>query len=800
MLLLSELRFAFRRLGRTPFFACCSVAAIAMVIALNTTVFALLEGALHPVSPIPEPERLWTASFPRSSTVDPEIADTRVGALTRALGSPENLALVGVGGMNGGVVVHTADSDVPSVVAGVSPGYWVTLAVHPVAGRLFRTAGDARDGTAVITEGLWHRLTGDRAEFKSFAIRAGDTPLTVIGVIAQGSAYPPEVEVFRAVDTVESFGRVLVRLPSGRDPAQAAADIVGRTRALLSSANANDRVALEPAFFQSARVVGTHLALLLAGACLLILACGNIAAIQADRIACRIQDVFVRQTLGGSRIAIVAALSAEAIILGIVGGGVGLIISVWAIPLLRAVVPAALSATGLVEPRLSWRVVLASEALVGGILLVIGLVPSLRSSMMAPADCLRAGHATTVSRAAIRRGRIAVILEVASALALVIMAMLLADTARRLDTMDVGYDPTRLLAIDIRLRGRGDSSRVRESAVRAAAMVDRIQRIQGVDAVATTYFVAPDHQFVSTIDHEGHTRETMVRRINSRIVSANFVTTLGLSLVTGRTPPGSAEMGPFAIVDETAARLLWPGIDPVGQVLKLGDRTSPRPWVRVSRVTHRVALLAANCLRVECFQPSVFVVDQNLEAYGSDVTRSAEFIVRTSNVAAVERTLSHGGWADSPNLFYAVEAWNRATGFESLRRSQQMIAAIFVAFALAGLALATFGAFAVVSLSVGQRRKEFGIRLALGARSGDLVRLVLREVRSLVLAGIAFGLLLSGWAERTLAVLVFHTVDLWAPVYFIIAVLLIAIAIVAAALRPALQSGRLDPMAVLRTE
>jgi ABC-type antimicrobial peptide transport system permease subunit len=221
--------------------------------------------------------------------------------------------------------------------------------------------------------------------------------------------------------------------------------------------------------------------------------------------------------------------------------------------------------------------------------------------------------------------------------------------------------------------------------------------------------------------------------------------------------------------------------------------------VRVIGVARRSIFVAASgCLAMGCHPPVVFINDDGVARYSGDATRFADFAIRVrSNPAQLALTLRRGDWLDSPHAYFGVYPWNTGLGY--LRASRHFMARLFTAFALFGLALAMIGIYGVTAHSVARRTPEFGIRMALGATPGEILRLVLREGNAIALAGIALGLLLAKWGMQLIDAFLYG-VDRAVPVLFAVAIVGIFAAVILASLVPAVRATRASPMDALRTE
>ncbi len=484
------------------------------------------------------------------------------------------------------------------------------------------------------------------------------------------------------------------------------------------------------------------------------------------------------------------------------GLALGLVLTFWSAHLLVGAIPQQVSQY-VVEPQWSWRVLVFALAATICCIVLVGLLPAIRVSRTDPNELLKSGAGTGATRKTRRQYSILVASEIALALVLTSGAAVLIHAAVAADDNTLAYDPHPLATGWITLSATPGSS-IRISA-ELDALASRLRAISGVDRAATTLRVSPEHVAISYSDEGGVHEYPSFQGIYA--VSPSYLRTVGLPVRQGRDfLDGQPDEG-AVIVDEHTAHLLWPNSNPIGQQIKFGDHRSTRPFLhvvgvvadnmdaRMLRLIRRYAVQTKG-LGAIYYVPGV----RDTIAVGRFNGILLQFVSRSDEkperMPLIIRNAVRG-WGDTK--FAEVTSMEENLGIADIRATRNFVSRLFTLFAALGLALAAFGIYGVVAHSVAQRRREIGVRIALGATGRDILHSVLRESVVVGLAGVAVGLLMTKYGVKLLAAFAIEDDFFNAPLFALVAVVLLAVAAIAA-FTPALRATRIDPTESLRSE
>ncbi len=795
-ILLNDLRHATRRLLRSPGFTALAVLTVGLGVGATTVMFSAVHGVLLKPLSYPEPDRLVmirgaTRARPgRPGVISyPDYRDWRhqsrsfesIAALRAA-----DVTLAGPGG--------------PERLEGarVTASFFQALRVVPALGHLFPTEVDQPGGepVAVLGHGLWRRLGADPT-LVGRSITLSGQPHTVIGVLPASFRPPREVEraqVFAPLaldgDSLEQRGnRSLVaigRLRSGVSIDQARAELAAVALRLEKEHpdNAGVGAMVESLHADTVGELRRPLLVLLgAVAFVLLIACTNMANLVLPRALARRREVAIRAALGAGRSRLVRQLLTESILLGVVGGAAGLGLAHWGLDALVALAPA--STPRLQDIALDGRVLGFSLALslVTGV--AFGLLPALSA---ARTDVQAALHESGRSPSLARHpgARLLVVAEIALSLVLMAGAGLLLESFRRLLSVDPGFDPHDVLTFAVSLPG----SRYPRPDQRAAFYADLLERVRTLPGVISAAAITP-----LPLGGDGGiaTRFTVEGQPAPSAVTSGFFETMRIPLKKGRTfeDRDRREAPPVAVVNQTLADQVFPDQDPLGQRIRIGiltDESDPRAFEAVGVVGD--------------VRPSGRHVPAPPEIYVPHPQQSwswMSLVVRTSGEAAslagaLRREVAA---LDSEQAVYNVRPLLELLS-DSLA-AHRFIMALLGGFALLGLALATVGVYGVLAESVDRRRGEIGLRLAVGADPGDVLRMVLGQAARLAAAGVTLGLVAAFALTRVLQGLLFG-VSATDPATFAAVAGVLGVAALLASTLPARRAARLDPAAILREE
>jgi putative ABC transport system permease protein len=798
-----DVRFALRTLRKSPLFTFTVIATLAVGIGANTAIFSFVDVLLLRPLPYSSPDRLvaiWEDFSSRGGPAQewftpPDFADVRDRA--RAL---DEVSLYN------GWTPNLTGSGEPERITGaiVSANYFSLLGVAAAVGRTFATEDTENDGRVIVlSDALWQRrFGGDRGVLGTTISLNGD-PFTVIGVMPE-SFRPPllPADLWRpATPATFSAGcgrgcyvmRVLGRIAPDATIERARADlesVANGIREAFPGEKAGFTFAVVPLAEQLAGPVRPALlALLGAVGLLLLIACVNIANLLLARAGGREREVALRLAIGAGRIAIVRQLLIESVVLALVGGAAGVLLAFWGVEGLVALSPAGTPRIDevAVDGRIFGFALLLSAAT--GVL--FGLVPALHLSRPDLARTLREGgpRASGVRR---RVRNALVVSEMAIALTLLAGAGLLMKSFLRLQAVDPGYRPENVLTVNM-LLPRLSYPEVPQFTAFYDELLGRLRRRPGVVTVGATS-ILPLSGNNSDVGFLIEGRPLPADRTEApvawyRQVTEDYFAAIGMRIVRGRgfTERDRADAPPVVVINETMARRYWPNEDPIGK--RINERGPDDPWVSIVGI---VADSRHNGIDqaplVEMYLP-----------FQQRPARVMTLVLRTTGdpltlVPAVREEVR----ATDPELPLGVTSSMEQLVSDAVALPRLYLS-FFAFFATVALLLASIGIYGVTAHAVSQRTQEIGIRMALGAQSADVVRMMVRQTMMLVGLGLVVGLALAFALSDTLTTLLFELSPTDPSTYALIAALLALVAFVATWL-PARRATRVDPIVTLRVE
>jgi putative ABC transport system permease protein len=809
-----DFRLAARSFTRHPGFTSVAILSLALAIALNTTMYSVIDALVSPKVEMRDPGQLYHLMI---------WGDTRhiVDQATRASLLATATEIFEETTSGGGTAQEAAEYKrrfQMAISETVASTYFDVLGVRPTAGRLF-TASDANgDGApVVVSEGLVATLFPGGGSPLGQVIDVNGVPHSIIGVIGPTSQFPGEhIDIWKLPASSASLSPSppsIYRLKKGLSAVVADKQLhalSGRFAALANESPKDAWFQLVPATVPQFHYRGFHIALIAAVVAVLLIACANLANLQLARGIGRSRELALRAALGASRRDIITQLVVESAMLAAAGLVAGLVLTFWGIHILSSRIPPSV-AEYVIAPQTSWRVF--AFAVTAGVVCVmlVGLLPAIRVSRVDPNELLKAGAGTGASKKNRRQYGVLVAVEISLSLALLSGAGVVVQSAIAMTKMKPGYDMRPLTTAFILHRSPRDT--VLRYIDVANQLVTRTRALPDVADASVWFSNQTNNDTVLVYDADGNARHIPTPLYSYLIVSPSYMRTMGLSIAKGRDFIEGVPSEPEVIIDQQTAKFLWHDADPIGRQIKLGDSKSQVPWVRV----------------VGVLRPSD---DMNkLDVYGNSIEGAAlqekasrigrvyylptarDSIVRRRNSARAfflvaraksepERmpiTLRRNFQNMEPFRLLYAEKMDVFLRIRQLQESHDFVAATFVSFASLALALAALGIYGIVAYSVAERRREIGVRLALGATSGNILHVVLREGNALALAGVAVGLIFTRFSVPLLAAFSFEGDQYNAPLFAAMAVLLFAVA-VTAALIPGWRATRIDPVESLRNE
>lgn len=799
----ADVRIAARILRRHPAFAITAVLSLALAIALNTTMYSFLDAMVSPRLDIRQVDRFYHLRVFRDirKRVEP-------GQLTKLLESRMETfdALTAQSILAATSTIAFDDRVDESLRMQVAPNLFDVYGVRITRGRDFQPADAFAETTPVaISERLAKRLSPN-APFPLDSVIYVDGvrhPVTAIiegGALVAGMNHP---DVFEPYDVSRSYPDI-VRVKRGVTHAQAQRefDQLALQFALMTGDDPKlTKFDLRPLTESQFHPRLFHFALIAAVVAVLLIACANLANLQLARGISRSREIALRAALGARRRDIILQLLIESAVIAACGLVLGLAFTFWGMRLLAARVPTAIAGY-LIEPQVSWRLFVVAVVATLTCVLIIGLIPAVRISRADPNEMLKSGAGTGATARHRRQYAIMVITEIGLSLSLLSGAALVIRSALVFRSVDLPFDPERVIYGRMFLMTNSDT--VFGAPAFANTVTTKLRALPDVENVATAYTRQAVRHAITISEPGGATHEYDAPMAPFTVTTADYFRTMGLPILKGRNFADGLATVPEVIVDQRTALALWPGGNPVGQAIKLGAYASDAPWLRVVGV---VADLNPQELRyspgAQRTRVGAIYVTASVDDRFSIGYRKASILrvyVRAKRsparvVAMVQRSLPHGG------VVYSASAttMEEAMGIARERERHDFVASVFTAFAALAVGLAALGIYGIVAHSVAERRRELGVRLALGASNRHILQAVLREGNAVALAGVAFGLLVTRFTAGWLDAFIIEDDQYNAPVFAGMAIILFAI-VVCAALRPALVATRIDPVESLRCE
>ena len=804
---MADLRFALRYLLKSPGYTLAAVLTLAVAIGANSAIFSAVYGVLLRPLPIADAARLvvvWDSDPARSLPVI-ELSYRQVEKWAAAERVFERAAAVGASTWP--VLLEQRGEATRLALAGVSASFFATFGTVPLHGRTLRPDDDKPGApkVVVLSHGVWTRLFGADPAIVGRTIDL-DGPHTVIGVAAEGFDFPRHTDVWVPVvptlvasgsswntDALQNVGVLFLvgRLREGVSAAAAARDLnvvtapgsPGRFGASVVATPFVDH------FFGPVRQA--LFALFAAVALLLLIACANVSGLMLTRGSARRSEDAVRLALGATRGILAKLWALETAVLFAAGGVLGLSLGYLLTRVIVALAPPDV-------PRLTTVAFSLPVAL-------FTLVATALTAVLCGAIAIRHGTAarlteslntirSTRSRRTLRARSALVVLQVAFSLALIVTALLVVRSFLNLRGIDLGFVPDRVLTMSVEPRGAAPgtvNAWIRD-------VTDRISALPGVEAAGAVFLrplaLGPIGQETWVLV-EGQPDDDETKRrnptLNYQIASPGYFTAMRIPLLRGRSFTAADREGQtrVALVGASAARRLWPGRDPIGQRLMMpsfvpGDRTPV--WRTVVGVVSDVRYRGLADVRLDVYdaarQAPQEATDIVIRTSGDPIRLTAAVLAEVRRLdprAVIDRVGTMDGIVDRETAPWRFTGW---------------VLALFgaLAFVLAGL-----GLFGLVSLDVAERRREFAIRLALGAQRADVIRAALGVAGWRVTAGVLLGLGAAAAGARGIRAMLFGVTPLDSASYAAGVVLVLAVVLVASFI-PARRAAAVEPLVLLR--
>ena len=782
------------RLWRSKAFCVLSVLSMALAIAVTTSVFAVVDALLHPRFPIPAQDQLYRMSFAappsvvardRARRVEVEHETARLVINDPVFDGMAREKLVAFGWV---LEANGSSTDAEAVKA-VGTDYFAIIGIHAQRGRLFANsdADRSESPTMVVGHRLWRTLCPG-GQFEPFSVRVSGASYSVIGVLPDGVDATLGADVFVvAGDSAPGYGVArahagVTRRAVGVELARLNARMAGK----LGTDIKESGFTLKPMIREAAPVSRFYVALVALAFGVAVVITANLMNLQLARGASRNRELAVRCALGASRADIVGLLTRESALLAVAAGVIGSASGIWAAKVVGAAIPISLMSLGYLGAQLSWKVLgiaLAVTLIVG---IVFGVLPAITLSRVNLEGLIKSGAGTGTARHARRRYGILLVAEIGVCLGMVVGATLLADSTLSLHHLSFGYDTHRLIGASVVIRNRNGEDA-------AQAIVAALDAKPGVAAAALMQPVQLDSGVITIDDAAGGQVE--VRLFGPiRSVTPRLFRTLGVTMVRGIdfSPNDEVRTGSI-IVDSAAARRFWPARNPIGRMVKLGDRRSSKPWLRVIGIAPHL-LWEVESTGDDFDEPQIYAV------LGSTGVSAPSALVLARVRGDLPQAVAETRAALSPFVkFQRVGPWDEVSGLRLLTESHDALALIFSGFATLSIWLAMVGLYGVVASSAARRMREVAVRIALGQASRGMMFMLIGEQRATIGLGIAVGLVCVRWELNVVDNLLFAM-----PAGREIAIIVgstcaMVVACAGTVAVPAIHAARVNPVEALRS-
>jgi putative ABC transport system permease protein len=806
----NDLRFGLRQLVKSPAFALTAILTLALGIGATTAIFSVVKAVLLTPLPYKDPGRIvavWTANAAQggqplpSSAGDFAIWKQRSGVFEDLAPSYDNeQTLTGQGA--------------PQLLIGyaVSASYLRILGVAPQLGRLYSDQEDSPNGpkVALLSDRLWRTTFHSNPAIVNKVITLDGLAYTVLGVMPRGFDYPTTVEIWTpsamAASAYNDFNnpyvRSLGRLRPGVTLAQAQKtlnDIEAQVATTHPQTDSGNRVVLVPLREQLDGDIRKPLLILMGAVGLvLLIACANTAGLSLARNAERQKEIAVRLALGATRLRLLCQFVTESLLLAAIGGTGGVLLALGGNRFLLRLFPtdvANLNIPKVTQIPLDPGVLLFSLAITALTAFLFGIVPVLKAMKTEAGAAMKdSGRGNTTTRQSNRSRSAVVVSEVALSLMLLTGAGLVVESFQKVLNADLGFQPDHVLSLQVFLpQDRYPST-------------DRAKRLQFVEAVEKRLSALPGAKSAGSINFlplsgfwgtssfllrgQAPPKNGQAPEADNRIVTPGYLQTMGIPLSHGRAFTNADRAGAVqvAMINQTMAKQFFGGKDPVGEELNLGSADKPDWWQIVGVAGDVKAFGQDQPTHADIYRPFAQVPFPLIA-----------FTLRTeTDPASMVKSAEQAMWSVDPNLpvLKAIPMDLLASQTLAVRRASS---ALISAFAVLALVLACIGIYGVMAYAVTQRRQEIGVRMALGAQRGDVLRMMMGLGIRLTLLGVFIGLIGAFALTRWMASLLFE-VNAMNPLIFSMAATVLVVVALAASYFPSRRAASIHPMQALRTE
>ncbi|HMD77169.1 MAG TPA: ABC transporter permease [Terracidiphilus sp.] len=806
----NDLRFGLRQLVKSPAFALTAILTLALGIGASTAIFSVVKAVLLAPLPYKDPGRImtvWTANPVRgghplsSSAGDFAIWKQRSAVFEDLAPSfDDEKTLTGQG------------APLFLISYAVSANYLRILGVEPQLGRLYTDQEDSPQGpkVALLSDHIWRTTFHSDPGIVTRTIRLDGIAYTVLGVMPRGFDYPTSVEIWTPSAMTASayddfnhpYVRILGRLRSGVTLAQAQKtlnDVEAQVAAAHPQTDSGNRVVVVPLREQLDGDIRKPLLILMgAVGLMLLIACANTAGLSLARNAERQKEIAVRFALGATRLRVLRQFVTESLLLAMIGGAGGILLALAGNRFLLKLFPnevANLNIPKVTQIPMDFGVLMFAFTITLLTALLFGIVPVLKGLRTeASAAMKETSRGSTTTRRTNRSRSAVVVTEVALSLILMTGAGLVVASFQKVINADLGFQPDHVLSLQLFLPPDHYPDTDPTKRRRFVQEVEnRLNELPGVESAGTINFL-PLSGFWGTsgflLRGQAPPKEGQAPEADNRIITPGYLRTMGIKLLRGRnfTDADRAGSAHVAMINQTMAKQFFKGKDPIGEELNLGSLDKP-DWWEIVGVTGDVKAFGQD-------QPTHLDMYRPFDQVPFPLVA---FTLRTkTDPASMVKSAEEAVWYVDPNLpvLKAIPMNLLASQTLAVRRASS---ALISAFAMLALVLTCIGIYGVMAYAVAHRRQEIGVRMALGAPRGDVLRMMMGLGVRLTLLGVVIGLVGAFVLTRLMTSLLFE-VNTMNPLIFSIAVIVLIAVAMAASYLPSRRAASIDPMQALRTE
>ena len=824
-ILIKDIRHGVRSLLRRPGFTAIAVLTLALGIGACTAIFSVVDGVLLRPLPYPNAERIVqlrevTEKGARIAFAEPNFLDLKARSQT----------LDGVAQYAGGLTTVTGGSEpVRARAFSVSLDFFRVLGTQPAIGRTF-TSEDSRVGaapTVVVSHGFWQRMFGGRPDLSSATLQLRDMSFTVIGVMPVGFSFPQDVDLWipselfpsRTTRTAHNWA-VIASVRPGVPLDQARAELSGIANQLKQehgkAAYAVDFAVIPQQEYLVGDVRRGLMIILAAVGLLLAIACANVANLLLAQVTARQREFAVRSALGATRLRLARQFVTENMLLALAAAALGVLLSYWGVDLLLGLNEASLPR--IKEIGVDGRAIAFTVGLAMLVAVVLGLVPLFRFSGRNLETTLRETGRTLPGHSGKHLRSLLIVGQMALTVMLLVGAGLLAKSFYRLLMIDPGFRTESAVAMEISMRGQSANPE------RFKQFFESFNRLkeQGVAPTAPTKFTAEENRQITF-------QENLLERLRSlpgvvaagsinrlpltgsassgtflinnnparegnadyRLATSDYFAAMGIPVLRGRTfdQTDRRESPNAAVISESLASKYWPNEEPIGQTIQFGNMDGDLRLLHIVGVVRDVHDRGVD----EAPSPTIYANTlQRLPPSSLSVVVRAQ--VPPDALVPSMRDAVRSLDPQLPVKFITLDEV-----FSSSLDQRRFSLVIFGVFGGVALLLAALGIYGVTTYSVTQRTQEIGIRMALGAQAGDVLKLVLRNGMMLSLIGLAIGLVSAWGLTRLMESLLFGVTPTDATTFASVSTLLMLV-VLAACYLPARRATHVDPLVALRND